>query len=604
MLEKPLNQVWDLDSLFAGGSASTEFEHFLAETDKQIREFRQAVHQLNQSEPGKVESTGSNFLKLVKSMQEILQRLHESDSFVSCLTAQNQEDQEALLLSARVKTWTAKFESALTWFDQYISKLPESLWQKLLVDPEIAEVSFPLQERRTLARQKMTPDKEALVSDLAVDGYHAWGELYQSAVRRVRVPFDGGEGTEELSAGQAANRLLSLDHKGRSKLFGDWEKAWGREADLCADALNRLSGFRLQLYRNREWDSVLREPLFINRMSQQTLNTMWTVIEQFKPIFVRYLQRKAELIGVKKLSWFDVEAPIGASNEQISYEQAANTIVEQFRKFSPNMAEFAEQAIASRWIEAEDRTNKRPGGFCTSFPVHHQTRIYMTYAGTPSNVSTLAHELGHAYHQHVMEDMPVLSQQYAMNVAETASTFAEMIVSDAQLEGAETDKQKIIVLEDKIQRSVAFFMNIHARFLFETRMYHQRKSGPLSIQALNELMEQAQREAFCNELDQYHPYFWASKLHFYITDVPFYNFPYTFGYLFSSGIYKRAKQEGRVFADKYAKLLRDTGSMTVEKLAQKHLGVDLTKPEFWEQAVKLSVRDVQEFLDMTMTKTN
>ena len=189
-----------------------------------------------------------------------------------------------------------------------------------------------------------------------------------------------------------------------------------------------------------------------------------------------------------------------------------------------------------------------------------------------------------------------------MGVAETASTFAEMIVADAAVKAAETKDEKIALLEDKIQRSVAFFMNIHARFLFETRFYEERKKGIVPAARLNELMAEAQKEAYGDALDTVHPHFWASKLHFYITGVPFYNFPYTFGYLFSLSIYAKALEEGEGFEEKYMALLRDTAIMSVEDLAMKHLGEDITKQEFWAKGVALCVKDVEEFLELTSVK--
>jgi len=184
-------------------------------------------------------------------------------------------------------------------------------------------------------------------------------------------------------------------------------------------------------------------------------------------------------------------------------------------------------------------------------------------------------------------------------VAETASTFAEMIVADALVSAAATNEERVTLLEDKLQRAVAFFMNIHARFIFETNFYEERRQGLVSAERLNELMVDAQKKAYRDSLSGYHPHFWAAKLHFYATDVPFYNFPYTFGYLFSAGIYARAKQEGLAFEDKYKALLRDTGSMSVEELAAKHLGVDLTKRDFWQGAVRMAVQDVEQFLALT-----
>lgn len=376
-------------------------------------------------------------------------------------------------------------------------------------------------------------------------------------------------------------------------------KAWGGAADYCADTLNHLAGFRLKLYKGRGWEDVLKEPLGINRMSHTTLDVMWDVITKSKPALVSYLQRKAKLLGMDALAWVDVEAPVGKSSGKIPYDQAAKDIVTQFRKFSPKLADFAEHAFDNNWIEVEDRPAKRPGGFCVSFPESKESRIFMTYSGTPSNVSTLAHELGHAYHSFLLDDQPLFNQNYAMNVAETASTFAEVIVSDAQVKAAADPEEKLALLEAKIQNSVAFFMNIHARFLFETRFYEKRKEGLVNAEELSALMEEAQKEAFCGVLSEYHPHFWASKLHFYITDVPFYNFPYTVGYMFSTGLYRLALEQGASFADKYDNLLRDTGVMTLEDLVSKHLGVDLAEPDFWQGAVDLIVADINEFLAMT-----
>jgi oligoendopeptidase F len=201
-----------------------------------------------------------------------------------------------------------------------------------------------------------------------------------------------------------------------------------------------------------------------------------------------------------------------------------------------------------------------------------------------------------------MKDVPHLNRNYAMNVAETASTFAEMIVADAAVKNAKDEEEKLVLLDDKIQRTVALLMNIHARFLFETRFYDERKQGPVSVERLNELMLAAQKEAYSNALEEYHPLFWASKLHFFITGVPFYNFPYTFGFLFSLGIYAQALEEGSGYEEKYIALLKDTASMSVEDLAQKHLQVDLTQPDFWEKAVRICLDDIDEFLTLTENK--
>ncbi len=596
-LMNPVTPTWELESIFAGGSSSADFRSFLARIEEDLSQLNERLK--GAEAPKGIEDT-ARFDDVIEGMQSASARLVEATSFVDCLTAQDQRDKKAVQLVAKVTALRAAYANVMTLFQNVLRMTEDSVWEAWMGRSEISPVSFVLSEKRHAAKEKLSPELESLASDLAVDGYHGWGQHYDTIVAKVGVPYTDDKGeTTTLSVGQAANRLDDPDRSVRDTTFIKWEEAWSGVADYAADSLNRLAGFRLKMYEKRGWEDVLKEPLDINRMSRETLDTMWQVIEESKPIFVSYLERKAKLLGLEKLNWSDVDAPLGEVAGKITYDQAAEEIVKQFRNFSPKLADFAVQAFNQRWIEAEDRPGKRPGGFCISLPVSKETRIFMTFGGTVSNMATLAHELGHAYHQYLMDDLPQFNQDYAMNVAETASTFAEMIVADALVRNATSEQEKISLLADKIQSGIAFFMNIHARFLFETRFYEKRKQGMLDASELCTLMEEAQQEAFRGALGEYHPHFWASKLHFYITDVPFYNFPYTFGYMFSTGIYALAVREGAGFAEKYDALLMDTGRMTVEELAAKHLNVDLTKPDFWREAMSVVVDDVKQFLELT-----
>ncbi|WP_379159065.1 M3 family oligoendopeptidase [Paenibacillus sp. sgz5001063] len=595
-MKQPLSLTWELDSIFPGGSASPQFESFLKKLETDIQVLGQQVTVA--ASPTNIESTRA-LDEVIALLQSCSGRLVQASEFAGCLGAQNQQDKGAVRLSSKVTGLRARFEGISSKFDNVLRQTPDHVWSEWMERPEIAPLEFVLSESRNLAREKMSPELEGLALTLAVDGYHGWSEHYETIVSSIQIPYEDEEGSKLLSAGQAFNKLDDPDPKVREVMFRKWEKAWADAADYCADTLNHLAGFRLNLYQGRGWEDVLKEPLGINRMSRASLDTMWDVITKAKPALVSYLSRKAKLLGMESLAWVDVDAPVGKSSGKIPYDQAAKDIVTQFRKFSPKLADFAEHAFDNNWIEVEDRPGKRPGGFCVSFPESKESRIFMTYSGTPSNVSTLAHELGHAYHSYLLDDLPLFNQNYAMNVAETASTFAEVIVSDAQVKAAASSEEKIALLEAKIQNSVAFFMNIHARFLFETRFYEKRKQGLLNAEELSEMMVEAQKEAYCGILSEYHPHFWAAKLHFYISDVPFYNFPYTVGYMFSTGLYRLALQEGASFADKYDSLLRDTGVMTLEDLVSKHLGVDLTKPDFWQGATDLITEDINEFLRMT-----
>ncbi|GIN20084.1 MAG TPA: oligoendopeptidase [Bacillus bacterium] len=594
MTPSTYSMTWDLDVIFPGGSSSKEFRDHLEKVEKEIHSFEASIKSWDASG-----SEDSGLSDILEKFQKADSGLEQAESFVSCLQAQNTDDVNANELRGIVTALASQLNTALTHLDKAILEIDDSVWKSLVENEHLNELSFILNERRRQAVDKLSKEEEALINDLAVDGYHGWEEMYDAIVSQLCIPFKENGKEVLLSVGQAQNKFSSLDRQVRKNVFDEWEKAWGKNAELIATTLNHLSGFRLAVYKKRGWNDVLKEALEYNRMSKETLDIMWKVISDNKKPFVEFLKRKAHLLGVEKLNWYDLDAPATDSSKTYTYREGAAFIIDHFGKFGDELSKFAEKAFKGRWIEAEDRPGKRPGGFCTSFPLSSQSRIFMTYSDTYENVSTLAHELGHAFHTYAMKDVHPLNCHYAMNVAETASTFAETIVADAAFEQAKENSEKIALLESKIQNSIAFFMNIHARFLFETRFYEERKKGMVSTERLNQLMEKAQKEAYADSLSQYHPYFWGSKLHFYISDIPFYNFPYTFGYLFSLGIYAQAKKEGKGYEEKYISLLKDTGRMTVEELAKKHLGADLTKEDFWQAAVDLCIKDVEEFLELT-----
>ena len=584
-----LSLTWNLENIFRGGSQSEELTEFIKQANALIDKLSEELH------PFSDKQEKDQLVELTETIKQAQVHTREIGAFISCLTAQDVTDNNAKLLVSQRNQLSARLQKLMTKFGFALSRVDDETWLSWLEDDKLKPIAFVLNEMRDETKEKLPEEQEQLITDLAIDGYNAWGEMYDTIVGKMTVDWEG----EILSVGQLDNKLNSSSRQERKLAFEKLTAVWNEQSHLFTDTLNHLAGFRLQKYAHRNWDDVLQEPLAYNRMTKQTLTTMWDTITKNKPAFYQYLARKADLLNIDKLAWYDLEAPIADSMKEVSYQVAAETIVKQFGSFSKRMADFTVNAFEQSWIEAEDRAGKRPGGFCTSFPRSKETRIFMTYSGTASNVATLAHELGHGYHQHVMDDLDPLNQGYAMNVAETASTLAEMIVADAAVEQVETNEEKLQLVEDKIQRSLAFFMNIHARFLFETRFYQARKNGFVSTEELNQLMEEAQKEAYGDQLASYHPLFWASKLHFHITGVPFYNFPYTFGYLFSLGIYAHAKQDKENFADFYDALLRDTGSMSVESLAKKHLAVDLEKPEFWQSAIDLCIADVEQFMELT-----
>lgn len=594
-------EVWDLDVFFPGGSESPQLREHLDSIIPKIASFEEKVHNF------KVPQSNENakeIIEIIEDITNIRMNITQVRAFISCLLAQNTTDKKASILQGEVSSISARFTTAIQKVQKNLTQTDETVWQNLLESESLGQFEFILNEWRNEAKLKLSEKEEGLITALTADGYEAWGHLYNSLVGNMKVKVNVGGEEKEVSVGQANNLKSNSDESTRKEAFQALEAAWSEKEDFFAKILNHLAGFRLQVYKKRGWDSVLQEPLVISRMKQETLDAMWNAISKHKQPFVNYLKQKAKLIGKDKVEWQDLSAPVSKSSQKISYQEAADFILKHFGQFGSKLEGFARQAFEEGWIEAEDRPNKRVGGFCTDFPLSEQSRIFMTYSGTIGNMATLAHELGHAFHSYSLKPVHGINRQYAMNVAETASTFAEMIVFDAAVKETTSDEEKIYLLEEKVKRSIMFYMNIHARFLFETRFYEERKNGMVSAARLNELMAEAQREAYAGALDSTDPHAWASTLHFYITYTPFYNFPYTFGYLFSLSIYAKALEEGNGFEEKYMALLRDTAIMSAEDLAMKHLGEDITKEAFWEKGIALTIKDVEEFMYLTSGNKN
>jgi len=583
-----LSLNWELDSIFAGGSQSTELANFLDRLGHDFSDF-EATDLPQPLTP----ETHAAWVEAIQTIYELGARLSEAGSFIYCLVSQDVKDDKALQLLAQIDALRARLGSLWTQMSATFAAQDEAAWNRLITETELNAVAFHLNEERNIARKKMAPALETLANDLATDGYHAWDRLYGVMSGNKEVEFEG----KPMSLGQLQNKYTDDPNRAiRQKAFELFEQNWAELAKNCALALNHQAGFRLTLYKHRGWRSVLDEPLTNNRLTAATLDAMWHVIDAKSAKLLDYFAAKARLFGLKQLSWFDATAPVGHVSQTFSYREATDFVVDHTRSFNPHIADFCRMAIDQRWIEAEDRPGKRAGGYCTGLPLSQAARIFMTFNGSYNGLLTLAHELGHAYHGWVMRDLPYGAQHYTMSVAETASTFNETIVRDAALQTAANDHERLAILGTKLNDATAFLMNIRARYDFERAFFEQRPQKHLSVEELNALMLAAQKTAYKEGLASYHPLFWASKLHFYLTRAPFYNFPYTFGFLFSNGVYAQALAEGPAFKKRYIALLRDTGAMETEALAHKHLGVDLTRPEFWETAVDRVLADVDTFV--------
>lgn len=592
--------TWDMESVFPGGSDSEEFYQEVKSLNEKLKDFGLLVKDWQVTEDAPEFKV---FAEILTEREDLVKRIGESRTFMSGLASADVTDTKARINLNKVSNLSKDLNNIFISLQKKIAEISDENFSQMLDKEAFKISSFPLTEIREKAQKLLSTKEEELLNNLSIDGFHAWGNMYDELVASIEVPLEKDGEIKFYSAGQAENIInAEEDYEIRQEMLAVWENTWSEKADLFATTLNHLAGFRLADYEAHNIEDFMTTPLEYNRMESKTLDAMWNTISENKGKVVAYLERKAELLKVDQLSWLDVTAGINLGEyeeKRYSFSEAADFIIKNFNQSNPKMAELAQRAFSERWIEAEDRPGKRPGGYCANLPESEESRIFMTFSGSSDNVATLAHELGHAFHSSVLRDLPSLNQNYAMNVAETASTYAELVVADATIQNASSTEEKISLLDQKIAQSAVMMMNIHARYLFEKSFYEERLKGIVSADRLSELMLDAQKEAYENSLETYHPMFWAAKLHFYSTGAPFYNFPYTFGYFFSLGIYARALDSGVDFEEDYIALLRDTASMSTEDLAKKHLDVDLTETDFWQDAINKVHEDIDYFLELT-----
>ncbi len=593
------NLKWDLESIFPGESKSKEYADFR----KKLKDDLAAAHADIKQLPPKLEDKNlTGWIDLILRIEDIQNRLQHAYAYAQCLISQNVNDEDAIAIYGEMDVIHSEYKTLTVSLEAFAMEQSDDWWQKLINDKRLDKRAFGLDEMRRIARMKMKPEFEELAAELAVNGYHAWNRLYDKIYGDLRVQFDEKDGKKtELSLGQLAKKLTSSNRDVRKQAHVKLEGAWETVANQCALALNYQAGFRLNIYKRRGWDSPLIEPLQQARLSKETLTAMWSVVEKAIPRLKQYIDAKKKLLKVDKFKWYDQFAPTGSLDSRITFTEARDFIYDIISGFSKSQAEFSRMAVDSRWVEAEDRPGKGGGGYCTTLSVAKQSRIFMTYSDNFNDMATLAHELGHAYHHHVLKDVPPFGREYPLTLAECASTFNELLVFDGAVENSKNDEEKLLLLDQGLQRTFALFPNIYARYLFDSEFYKERASGIVSRSRLDQIMLDSQKKAYGDILegdDAYHPLFWASKLHFFLTNQPFYNFPYTFGFLFACGVYGRAKAEGAAFSPKYVAMLADSGQMDCEDLAKKHLGVDLTKPDFWQESVNMALADIDKFVKL------
>ena len=474
-------------------------------------------------------------------------------------------------------------------FDEYIEESP------LLKAHE-----FYLQEAMRNASYMLSEGEEILISKLSATGSKAWTNLQNIITSTLLVDINIHGEDVKMPLPAVRNLAYDKDEKVRKNAYEAELLAYAKIEESSAAALNGIKGEVITITETRGYTSPLEETLISSRMDESILKAMFTAIRESLPFFEEYLKRKAKLLGhTNGLPFYDLFAPMGEVKRSFTYEEAIAFVVKNFNTFSERLGSFAQNAYDKNWLDVEPRDGKRGGAFCSNLHAIGESRVMSNFDGSFSNMTTLAHELGHGYHGFNLKDESILNSSYPMPIAETASIFCETIVVNAALKEAD-EKEALTILEQSISDACQVIVDIYSRYLFETELFKVREDHPLSVNELKAMMLKAQKEAYGDGLDPdaLHPYMWLNKTHYYSAGRNFYNFPYAFGLLFSKGLYAEYLKRGEEFVAEYDELLAITGKSTVKDIALT-MGIDITKPDFFRASLEIVKEDIRKFLALT-----
>jgi oligoendopeptidase F len=439
------------------------------------------------------------------------------------------------------------------------------------------------------AKHMMSPAEEALASELEATGRSAWSKLHSNMTSQILVELDG----DRIPMSAVRALAHDPDRETRRRAYEAELAAWKTVDVPIAAAMNSIKGEALLVSNRRGWNEPLDEALFAANIDRETLDAMMTAARESFPDFRRYLNAKARALGLEKLAYYDLFAPLQGSESTWPYEQATGFVVQQFGSYSKRMADLAVRSFGEDWIDVPPAEGKVGGAYCMGTR-GGESRVLMNYEPSFSSVSTLAHELGHAYHNLCLAERTGLQRSTPMTLAETASIFCETIIREAVLNSGEGDEQ-LLVLEASLQGACQVVVDITSRFLFEKGVYDRRGSRELSPGEMCDLMLDAQRQTYGDGLDTdlLHPYMWAAKPHYY-SSASFYNFPYMFGLLFGLGLYSVYRREPAGFQERYDELLSSTGLADAATLGQ-GFGIDIRSVDFWRGSLDQIRADIERF---------
>ena len=585
-----MNEFWNLDPMYKGFD-DPAFEADLTAAKAKLDTFEMLMAQLSAMDPAQGLREG------IAMQEEISDLLGKMVNYAMLRQSANTKDTEAGSNVGRVLAMYSRIAAPAAAFQNWAAKLP-NLMELVMADEKLKNYEFLFRNMQENVRYLLPGQGEEIMARMQLTGSNAWSDLQGYLTSTVPVSYNGG--TTNLSA--IRNLAHDADPAVRKAAYEAELQCYDRIKDAVAFSMNSIKLETINECQLRGYESPLDRVLKGSYMKRETLDAMLSAMDEYLPKFWQYLQVKAKALGHEKgLPWYDLFAPMGASSTKFTAESARDFLVQLFREFNPEEADMIAEAFDNAWIDFYPRDGKSGGAFCAGVESLGESRILTNFCGTFSDVVTLAHELGHAYHNLCIRDHLPLNHEYSMPVAETASTFNECVVMAAAIEKAADKAEKLALIESQLQDATQIICDIYSRYRFETMVFENREGQFMDAETLCDMMLQAQKQCYGDGLnhDVLHPYMWLNKSHYYGSS--FYNFPYAFGGLFARGLYAQYEKEGAAFVPKYKKLLFTTTVATAEDTA-KVAGIDLTDKTFWCSALQTIADQIDLFCQLLEEK--
>ena len=578
-----MTEFWNLDPIYEGFS-DPRYDADLAALKETVAEAAAFAAALDTTQPLEGLRRG---IALEERVQELAMKLVE---YAMLRQAANSRDAEAGSRYGQVLAVLSGFAAPQAAFEGWAAKLP-GLLDLVKGDETLRDYEFLFTNMLSSSRHLLPGIGEEIMAKMNLSGGEAWSDLQGYLTSTVPVSYRGT--TTNLSA--IRNLAYDPDPAVRKDAYEAELACYDRIKDPIAYALNSIKLETISDCQLRGYESPLARTLAKSYMEKATLDAMLGAMDEYLPKFWQYLKAKGKALGHENgLPWYDLFAPMGKSSTTFTIEDARNYLVERFSGFDAELADMVARAFDEAWIDFYHRDGKRGGAFCAGVECIGQSRILTNFDGMFTDVVTLAHELGHAFHNQCVRDHRPLNRDYSMPVAETASTFNECVVMASAIAGAADKDERIALIESQLQDATQIICDIYSRFRFEKMVFENRTSSFMQADTLCEYMTEAQKLSYGDGLDHslMHPYMWVCKSHYY--GPTFYNFPYAFGGLFARGLYALYEKEGAAFVPKYKKLLYTTPIATAEDTA-KVAGIDLSDKDFWRGALQTIANQIDLF---------